>query len=104
MSTITEHTSYDELALMAERGELKPLPNSTGGPTNINSEEELVALFKAAGRNTLGRSESAGASARRQVRLPETLNTALDEYAATHKLTPSEVIRQALDSFLTPAA
>lgn len=41
---------YDELAKLAERGELKSLPRSTGGPTDISSEEELVALFKSAGR------------------------------------------------------
>lgn len=59
MSIMTERTSYDELALMAESGELKSLPNSTGGPININSEEELVAIFKEAGRSSLGQTKSA---------------------------------------------
>jgi len=38
---------------------------------------------------------------RRQVRLPEHTNTALDTYAKTHGLTPSAVIRDALNAYLT---
>ncbi|WP_139738374.1 hypothetical protein [Actinomyces wuliandei] len=54
------------------------------------------------GRPTLGHDHATGhgASARRQVRLPEHTNTALDAYATAHHMTPSAVIRQALEKFL----
>ena len=67
-------------------------------------EDELRAIMR--GRPSLGSTHATGkgASARRQVRLPERTNTALDDYATAHGMTPSAVIRQALDAFLHPAA
>ncbi|WP_235905295.1 ribbon-helix-helix domain-containing protein [Actinomyces marmotae] len=67
------------------------------------SDDELDAILR--GRPSLGRDRATGRgrSARRQVRLPESLNTALDDYAAAHNTTPSAVIRDALEAYLASA-
>ncbi|MCL2849759.1 MAG: ribbon-helix-helix domain-containing protein [Micrococcales bacterium] len=70
-----------------------------GGGT-LRDEDELRAVF--AGRPALGRTHATGhgPSARRQVRLPESTNAALDAYVAHNNTTPSAVIRDALTEYL----
>ncbi|CED92448.1 CopG family transcriptional regulator [Actinomyces succiniciruminis] len=100
--TLPATTTDDELDTLATQGKLRPIGQPLGGG-DITSEGELKAIMS--GRPTLGhdRATGRGASARRQVRLPETTNTALDAYATKHGMTPSAVIRQALDEFLASA-
>lgn len=65
---------------------------------------ELDAILR--GRPSLGSSHASGQgrSPRRQVRLPEATNAALDAYARAHGLTPSAVIRDAVEVYLAPRA
>ncbi|ARD41307.1 hypothetical protein [Actinomyces gaoshouyii] len=93
---MTRTTTNDELDA------LRPIGQPLGGG-DIADEDELRAIM--GGRPNLDspRATGAGASARRQVRLPEHLNTALDDYAAAHSTTPSAVIRDALTAYLNAA-
>lgn len=90
-----------ELSAWAESdAAIEALENST---TPRDTAEGRVALeaFRQAGRPRLDRSQhKIGRSPRRQVRLPDELNTALDSYAVEHDVKPSEVMRQALSRFL----
>jgi len=96
-------TTTDDLDILATTGALRPIgPPSGGGP--IKDEDELRAVFaagRAAGRPSLGHTHATGRgpSARRQVRLPESTNAALDTWAARHDKTPSSIIREALDEY-----
>ncbi|MFT0846608.1 CopG family transcriptional regulator [Actinomycetaceae bacterium L2_0104] len=58
-------------------------------------------LERFAGRPNVGHThaQGKGSSPRRQVRLPEALNSQLDTYAAETGQTASQVIRDALESF-----
>lgn len=98
---ITEATTNEELDALATTGDLRPIGAPDGGG-DLPDEAALRAVFTG-GRPNLGheRATGRGASARRQVRLPERTNTALDTYAAAHGLTPSAVIRDALNAYLT---
>ncbi len=101
-TALTDATTNDELDVLATTGALRPLGAPDGGGP-IADEDELRAIL--GGRPNLGhrRATGAGASARRQVRLPERLNTALDAYATAHNTTPSSVIRDALTAYLNAA-
>ena len=90
----TETTTNEELDTLATTGDLRPIGAPDGGG-NLPDEAAL--------RPNLGHTHATGrgASTRRQVRLPEHTNTALDTYAKTHGLTPSGVIRDALNAYLT---
>ena len=107
MSELTseEQRYYNELDELVTSGALEV--QAVLGSQNFTSDEEIVALLESvkAGRPNLGeeRATGNGPSARRQVRLPEHTNKALDEYANTHNTTPSEVMRQALEQFLVGA-
>lgn len=100
---LTDSTTDAELDALAAAGAL-PVVGEPEGGGEIADEDELCAIMR--GRPSLGSTHATGkgASARRQVRLPERTNTALDDYATAHGMTPSAVIRQALDAFLHPAA
>lgn len=70
------------------------------------TRHEAAEMIKAArGRPSLGEEQAKGRgrSPRRQVRLPEELNRKLDVFAAEHERTPSEVMREALESYLSAA-
>ncbi|WP_167203018.1 gamma-glutamyltransferase [Actinomyces respiraculi] len=105
-NTISKHlpvtTTDDELDTLATEGRLHPIGQPLGGG-DIADEDELRAIMS--GRPTLGHDHAIGhgASARRQVRLPEHTNTAIDAYAAKHNTTASAVIRDALEAYLTNA-
>ncbi|MDO5067642.1 MAG: hypothetical protein Q4D96_10220 [Propionibacteriaceae bacterium] len=66
------------------------------------AETDLNDILR--GRPSLGSSHASGQgrSPRRQVRLSEATNAALDAYAAAHGLTPSAVIRNAVEAYLAP--
>lgn len=81
-------------------------PDSHGRTRLYGTEAADAArqlLAHAAGKPTLGHTHAqhTGRSPRRQVRLPEDINRRLDAYAAATGRTPSEVIRDALTSWLT---
>lgn len=97
----TEATTNEELDTLATTGDLRPIGAPDGGG-DLPDEAALRAVFTG-GRPNLGHTHATGrgASTRRQVRLPEHTNTALDTYAKTHGLTPSAVIRDALNAYLT---
>lgn len=70
------------------------------------SHREVAEMIAAArGRPTLGHdhAEGTGSSPRRQVRLPHELNQRLDSYAAEHHRSVSEVMREALEHYLSAA-
>jgi len=96
---LSDATTDDELDALATDGTLRPVGEPEGGGA-LRGEDELRSVF--AGRPALGHTHATGrgASARRQVRLPESTNTALDAYAAQHNTTPSAVIRDALAEYL----
>ncbi|MCL2466321.1 MAG: ribbon-helix-helix domain-containing protein [Micrococcales bacterium] len=96
---LTDATTDDELDALATEGLLRPIGEPEGGGT-LRDEDELRAVF--AGRPALGHTHATGRgpSARRQVRLPESTNAALDAYAAHTNTTPSAVIRDALTEYL----
>ncbi|WP_159626781.1 gamma-glutamyltransferase [Actinomyces sp. zg296] len=99
MAHITDNDEFDALATA---GALRPIGQPLGGG-DIADEDGLRASM--GGRPNLGssRATGAGASARRQVRLPEPLNDALDAYVVAHATTPSAVIRDALTAYLNAA-
>ena len=104
MRRIPTATSDDELADMAERGELAPI-GEPSGPVRFESAEELAQFIVNAhpvGRPNLGEDRAAGRgrSPRRQVRLPQDLNTRLDAYARAQETTVSDIIRDALTDYL----
>lgn len=104
MRRIPAATSDDELADMAERGELSPI-GEPSGPVRFESAEEVARFIVSAhpgGRPNLGEDRAAGRgrSPRRQVRLPQDLNARLDDYARAQETTVSDVIRDALTDYL----
>jgi len=76
--------------------------------TPVDHDTDLDAILR--GRPGLGQSHATGRgrSPRRQVRLPEHTNAALDAYIEKHGTTASAVIRDAVEAYLshenTPAA
>ncbi|MCP3425151.1 CopG family transcriptional regulator [Rothia sp. AR01] len=72
--------------------------------TPENHAAERAMLEAVTGRPNLGAVHSgAGASPRRQVRLPKAMSDRLDAFAEAEHKKPSEVIREALEKHL-PAA
>lgn len=98
----TGSSTDEQLDTLGPARGLEPVGWPQGG-RQVAGEEELGALM--GGRPRLGhaRATGGGASARRQVRLDEKTNAALDAYAADHGMTPSAVIRAALDDYLATA-
>lgn len=104
---ITQHTSYQELADMAARGDLEAIGSSSGSLA-FSDECDLAEFMLAnhpGGRPNLGASRATGhgRSPRRQVRLPEELNKQLDSYATARGESVSDVIRDALTHYLASA-
>lgn len=96
MRRIPTATSDDELADMAERGELAPI-GEPSAPIRFESAEELAQFIVNAhpvGRPNLGEDRAAGRgrSPHRQVRL--------DAYARAQETTVSDIIRDALTDYL----
>ncbi|WP_130840235.1 CopG family transcriptional regulator [Corynebacterium neomassiliense] len=113
MTENTDATTADDLAAIdrdmsawAESDAAVTALENTTTPSDTPEGREALDMFRRAGRPRLdGESSKKGHSPRRQVRLPDDLNSALDTYATRHNLSPSEVIRAALDQYLnTPTA
>ncbi len=101
--TEAEQAYYDQLDEDVTAGRVPIIARGTPRDGSRISDDELDAILR--GRPSLGhdRATGRGRSPRRQVRLPEPLNTALDDYAAAHSTTPSAVIRDALTAYLNAA-
>ena len=99
--TDAEQAYYNQFDEDVTAGRVPPVGRGAGRDGSRISDTDLDAILR--GRPGLGQSHATGRgrSPRRQVRLPEHTNTALDTYAKTHGLTPSAVIRDALNAYLT---
>lgn len=76
--------------------ETMPTPPPASGAETVSAAEVHSRL----GRPGLGGTSSAGRSPKRQVRLPRDLDQLLDQRAAEQHRTPSELMRDAIDSYL----
>lgn len=97
---LSDQVPNETLERMAELGELRPVGQAEFRDGSEMSEAQLREVFVGRTRLSGAPASGAGRSPRRQVRLPETTNTALDEYAAESGLSASAVIRLALEQFL----
>lgn len=91
----------EELSAWAESDEPVTIEGRTlTGKDAANAGRQALAK---AGRPTLGEENAIGhgRSPRRQVRLDRQTNERLDSYAKHHGKTASQVIREALEEFLT---
>ena len=98
---------WDAMADWAESDDVFVRPATARTRTGKEAQavgQEILERF--AGRPNVGhtRAQGSGNSPRRQVRLPEDINTQLDRYAAQTGKTASQVIRDALESYLSANA
>ena len=106
--TEAEQTYYDQLDEDVTAGRIPAVGRGTHRDGSRISDTDLDAILR--GRPGLGQSHATGRgrSPRRQVRLPEHTNAALDAYIEKHGTTASAVIRDAVEAYLshenTPAA
>ncbi|PHP52411.1 ribbon-helix-helix protein, CopG family [Actinomyces ruminis] len=101
--TDAEEVYYDQYDEDVTAGRVPIIGHGARRDGTRISDAELDDIFR--GRPTLGRSRAAGRgrSPRRQVRLPERTNAALDAYVEKHGTTASAVIREALEAYLANA-
>lgn len=97
--------NYDDLATWAESDDAVEAVGRAVRERGIGRETEQTRyardLARSVGRPSLSEASGThGSSPRRQVRLPHELDSALDDYATAHGMTPSGVIRQAIAEFL----
>lgn len=96
MLEIEALAAWAESDAMLESLETSSIDVHTGPLTGWVGEE-----VRKAGRPRLdGQPSGAGRAPRRQVRLPEPLNNALDAYAQQQRLTASEIMRDAVAEYL----
>lgn len=94
-----------KLSTWAESDAAVEALESSTAPRDTDQGRFALEAFRRAGRPRLGESRrGSGRSPRRQVRLPDELNAALDCYAVEHGVNPSEVMRQALARFLNDSS
>ena len=103
-----KNVDYDALSMWAESDAAVVALEETlaaGSTTRGASSGEVAArVFASAGRPRLSGDNGKGASPRRQVRLPDELNARLDAYAKAQGLSPSAVMREALQKYLPASA
>lgn len=101
--TDAEQASYDQLDEDVTAGRVPTIASGSRRDGSRISDVELDAILR--GRPNLGqtRATGVGRSPRRQVRLPEHTNAALDAYAAARGTTPSAIIREAVEAYLATA-
>ncbi|ARD41303.1 gamma-glutamyltransferase [Actinomyces gaoshouyii] len=101
--TEAEQAYYDQLDEDVTAGRVQRVGSVHHRDGSAVSDDELDVILR--GRPSLGhtRATGRGRSPRRQVRLPEHTNNALDAYAAAHSTTPSAVIRDAVEAYLASA-
>ena len=106
--TDAEQAYYNQLDEDVTAGRIPAVGRGTRRDGSCISDTDLDAILR--GRPGLGQSHATGRgrSPRRQVRLPEHTNAALDAYIEKHGTTASAVIRDAVEAYLshqnTPAA
>jgi len=106
--TDAEQAYYNQLDEDVTAGRIPAVGRGTRRDGSRISDTDLDAILR--GRPGLGQSHATGRgrSPRRQVRLPEHTNAALDAYIEKHGTTASTVIRDAVEAYLshenTPAA
>ena len=105
--TDAEQAYYNQLDEDVTAGRVTAIHRGAPRGSRI-SDTDLDAILR--GRPGLGQAHATGRgrSPRRQVRLPEHTNAALDAYIEKHGTTASAVIRDAVEAYLshenTPAA
>ncbi|MCL3778502.1 MULTISPECIES: gamma-glutamyltransferase [unclassified Actinomyces] len=101
--TAAEQAYYAQLDEDVTAGRVPTIARGTRRDGSRISDAELDAILR--GHPSLGHDHATGAgrSPRRQVRLPEGTNAALDTYVAAHNTTASAVIREALEAYLANA-
>ena len=106
--TDAEQAYYNQLDEDVTAGRIPAVGRGTRRDGSPFRNTDLDAILR--GRPPLGQSHATGRgrSPRRQVRLPEHTNAALDAYIEKHGTTASAVIRDAVEAYLsrenTPAA
>ncbi len=98
--TAAEQAYYSQLDEDVTTGRIGTVRRGTPRDGSRISDDELDAILR--GRPGLGRDHATGTgrSPRRQVRLPESTNDALDAYVREHNTTASAVIRDAVEAYL----
>jgi len=101
--TDAEQAYYGQLDEDVTAGRVPTIARGTSRDGSRIDDNELDAILR--GRPNLGQDHATGTgrSPRRQVRLPEHTNAALDAYAQAHDTTPSAVIRDAVEAYLATA-
>ncbi|MDU0348338.1 ribbon-helix-helix domain-containing protein [Actinomyces sp. MRS3W] len=94
---------YDQFDADVTAGRVPAIGRGTRRDGSRIADSELDEILR--GRPALGQDHATGRgrSPRRQVRLPEHTNAALDAYVKKHGTTASAVIRDALESYLANA-
>ncbi|GAT07608.1 ribbon-helix-helix protein, CopG family [Mycolicibacterium novocastrense] len=100
MSGRIDQERYHKLAEWAESGDREIHPDrALRGRQAAEASREL--LRRAGGRPSIDTDpDAAGAAPRRQVRLPCSLNTRLDSFAAEQGRSASDVMRDAIATYL----
>lgn len=111
MSTADEEARAERLAEWAESDEFTISSSATVVPADSRDAEELLEgvfgreeLGRLRGRPSLSGRVGAGASPKRQVRLPRELDELLVARAAAEHRSPSELMRDAVAEYLSRAS
>lgn len=101
--TEADQAYYNQLDEDVTAGRVPTIGHGTHRDGSRISDTDLDAILR--GRPGLGQSHATGRgrSPRRQVRLPEHTNAALDAYIEKHGTTASAVIRDAVEAYLATA-
>ena len=101
--TEADQSYYNQLDEDVTAGRVPTIGHGTSRDGSRISDADLDAILR--GRPGLGQSHATGhgRSPRRQVRLPEHTNAALDAYIEKHGTTASAVIRDAVEAYLATA-
>ena len=101
--TEADQAYYNQLDEDVTAGRIPTIGRGTHRDGSRISDTDLDAILR--GRPGLGQSHATGRgrSPRRQVRLPEHTNAALDAYIEKHGTTASAVIRDAVEAYLATA-
>ena len=101
--TEADQAYYNQLDEDVTAGRIPTIGHGTHRDGSRISDTDLDAILR--GRPGLGQSHATGRGRfpRRQVRLPEHTNAALDAYIEKHGTTASAVIRDAVEAYLATA-
>lgn len=103
-----KNVDYDALSVWTESDAavvaLEETLSTSETRSSVSSTGVARRVFASAGRPSLSRESGKGVSPRRQVRLPDELNARLDAYAKAQGISPSAVMREALQKHLSARA